>query len=126
MLATRYYPSQTKFPCFAQPKYDGVRCILHEGEDGEIHLTSRGGKEYDVPQIKAWGEKHRGMLPLDGEIYNHQELTFQQICSAVKCRSAMTDKLRMVIYDAQIPGSFSARWKVLQEEFDSIDPNGPV
>lgn len=55
MLATRYYPSQTKFPCFAQPKYDGVRCILHEGEDGEIHLTSRGGKEYDVPQIKAWG-----------------------------------------------------------------------
>lgn len=126
MLATRYYPSQTKFPCFAQPKYDGVRCILHEGEDGEIHLTSRGGKEYDVPQIKAWGEKHRGMLPLDGEIYNHQELTFQQICSAVKCRSAMTDKLRMVIYDAQIPGSFSARWKVLQEEFASIDPNGPV
>ena len=102
------------------------RCILHEGEGGEVHLTSRGGKEYDVPQIKAWGEKHRGMLPLDGEIYNHQELTFQQICSAVKCRSAMTDKLRMVIYDAQIPGSFSARWKVLQEEFASIDPNGPV
>lgn len=102
------------------------RCILHEGEDGKVHLTSRGGKEYDVPQIKAWGEKHRGMLPLDGEIYNHQELTFQQICSAVKCRSAMTDKLRMVIYDAQIPGSFSARWKVLQEEFASIDQNGPV
>lgn len=24
MLATRYYPSQTKFPCFVQPKYDGV------------------------------------------------------------------------------------------------------
>lgn len=66
MLATRYYPSQTKFPRFTQPKYDGVRCILHEGEGGEVHLTSRGGKEYDVPQIKAWGEKHRGMLPLDG------------------------------------------------------------
>lgn len=83
--------------------------------------SHRGGKEYDVPQIKAWGEKHRSMLPLDGEIYNHQELTFQQICSAVKCCSAMTDKLRMVIYDAQIPGSFSARWKVLQEEFASIE-----
>ena len=126
MLATKYYPSQTKFPCFVQPKFDGVRCVLHEGEDGEVHLTSRGGKEYYVPQIKAWGEKHRDMLPLDGEIYNHQELTFQQICSAVKCRSAMTDKLRMVIYDAQITGSFSARWKVLHDAFATIPNTEPV
>nr|DAO97222.1 MAG TPA: adenylation DNA ligase-like protein [Caudoviricetes sp.] len=126
MLATRYYPSQTKFPCFVQPKYDGVRCILNEGEDGGVHLTSRGGKEYDVPQIKAWGEKYRDALPLDGEIYNHKELTFQQICSAVKCRSELTNKLRMVIYDTQISGSFSSRWKVLQDVFNDIPKDNPV
>ena len=125
MLATRYNQGQTKFPCFVQPKYDGVRCVLHV-EEGEVHLTSRGGKEYDVPQIKAWGEKHRSILPLDGEIYNHQELTFQQICSAVKCRSSMTDKLRMVIYDTQMPGCFSSRWKVLQEAFKDIPAKDPV
>ncbi len=126
MLATRYYQSQVKFPCFVQPKFDGVRCILHEGEDGEVHLTSRGGKEYDVPQIKAWGEKHRDILPLDGEIYNHQELTFQQICSAVKCRSELTDKLRMVVYDTQVPDCFSFRWKALQELFVNIPTKDPV
>lgn len=126
MLAIKYYPSQTKFPCFVQPKYDGVRCILHVGDDGDVHLTSRGNKEYDVPQIKAWGERHRGILPLDGEIYNHQELTFQQICSAVKCRSTMTDKLRMVIYDTQIPGCFSFRWKALQEVFKDVPSDDPV
>lgn len=126
MLATRYSPAQTKYPCFVQPKYDGVRCILHEGKDGEVHLTSRGGKEYDVPQIKEWGEKHRGILPLDGEIYNHQELTFQQICSAVKCCTSITTKLRMVVYDAQIPGTFSNRWKFLKESFSSINPKGAV
>lgn len=115
-----------KFPCFIQPKFDGVRCILHEGEDGENHLTSRGGKEYDVPQIKAWGEEHREILPLDGEIYNHQELTFQQICSAVKCRSSLTEKLRMVIYDTQISGCFSLRWKTLQEAFKDIATDDPV
>ena len=126
MLATRYYPSQTKFPCYVQPKYDGVRCILHEGKDGEVHLTSRGGKEYDVPQIKTWGEKHREILPLDGEIYNHQELTFQQICSAVKCRSEMTSKLKMVIYDTQIQGTFRNRLKSLQEVFRNISTDESV
>lgn len=120
MLATRYDKAQTRFPCFVQPKYDGVRCVLHEDEDGAVHLTSRGGKEYDVPQIRRWGERHRDILPLDGEIYNHQELTFQQICSAVKCRSELTNKLRMVIYDTQTPGDFSFRWKTLQKAFKGI------
>lgn len=126
MLATRYYPSQTKFPCFVQPKYDGVRCILHEGEGGEVHLTSRGGKEYDVPQIKAWGRATPRYASFGWGDIQPPGIDLPADISAVKCRSAMTDKLRMVIYDAQIPGSFSARWKVLQEEFASIDPNGPV
>lgn len=126
MLATKYCPAQTKFPCFVQPKFDGVRCVLHIGEDDMVHLTSRGGKEYDVPQIRIWGERHRDILPLDGEIYNHQELTFQQICSAVKCRSELTNKLRMVIYDTQIPDGFSSRWKTLQEAFKDIPSDDPV
>ena len=117
ILATKYYLPQVKFPCFVQPKYDGVRCILHVAEDGEIHLTSRGGKEYNVPQIKEWGKKNRDLLPLDGEIYNHNELTFQQICSAVKCYSEMTEKLKMVIYDTQINGDFKCRWNTLKDKF---------
>lgn len=126
MLATQYYLSQVRFPCFVQPKYDGVRCILHIGEDEEIHLTSRGGKEYYVPQIKEWGEAHRNILPLDGEIYNHNELTFQQICSAVKCRSGMTEKLKMVIYDTQIKGDFKSRWCALKKKFWSMRQNDCV
>lgn len=126
MLATKYEPSQVQFPCCVQPKFDGVRCILHEDEGGVIHLTSRGGKEYDVPQIKAWGEAHRNILPLDGEIYNHQELTFQQICSAVKCCSELTGKLRMVIYDAPVSGSFASRWEMLRERFAEVSLDAPV
>lgn len=104
MLATRYNLSQVNFPCMVQPKYDGVRCIVQEGEDGEIHLLSRTGKEYHVPQIIEWAKKHRSLLPLDGEIYVHKQLTFQEICSAVKCQSPLTDKLRMVVYDRPITG----------------------
>lgn len=102
MLATRYELSQVKFPCVVQPKYDGVRCIVSVGDDGEVHLTSRTGKEYDVPQIKEWAEKHRDILPLDGEIYAHKTLTFQQLCSAVKCDSEWRKKLYLVVYDRPI------------------------
>lgn len=104
MLATKYNKAQVKFPCFVQPKYDGVRCLLYEDGDGFIHLESRGGKEYNVPQIKEWAEHHRSYLPLDGEIYSHKDLTFQQICSAVKCKTELTDKLKMVVYDKPVKG----------------------
>lgn len=104
MLATRYDLSQVKFPCLVQPKYDGVRCIVEEGEDGKVHLRSRTGKEYNVPQIMKWAESNRSLLPLDGEIYVHKRLTFQEICSAVKCQSPLTKKLKMVVYDRPIKG----------------------
>ena len=127
MLATKYNISQVSFPCYVQPKYDGVRCILSEDEDGRVHLTSRGGKEYDVPQIKEWAKGNRGLLPLDGEIYNHGELTFQQICSAVKCKTELTEKLRMVVYDIPFSGgSFAYRWQLLKELFEKVSESAPV
>lgn len=104
MLATRYEISQVKFPCVVQPKYDGVRCIIAIGEDKNVHLYSRTGMEYNIPHIKKWAEEHKDALPLDGEIYVHKKLTFQQICSAVKCKSELTDKLCYVVYDRPIVG----------------------
>lgn len=110
MLATRYDISRVKFPCIVQPKYDGVRCIISIGDDGDVHLTSRTGKEYNVPHIKKWAEENKEALPLDGELYVHKKLTFQQICSAVKCKSELTEKLCYVVYDRPIVGlSFLAR-----------------
>lgn len=104
MLATRYDLSHVKFPCVVQPKYDGVRCIISIGDDGEVHLTSRTGKKYNVPIVKKWAEENKEILPLDGELYVHKELTFQQICSAVKRESDLTNKLRFVVYDRPIVG----------------------
>ena len=35
-----------KFPCFVQPKLDGVRCMVHT-ENGETVFTSRTGKVFE-------------------------------------------------------------------------------
>lgn len=103
MLACPYDEKKVKFPCICQPKYDGVRCLVFESEDGEIQLISRKGKKYNIPHIKQWANEHRELLPLDGELYNHKELTFQEIVSAVKKESEITSQISYVVYDIPIP-----------------------
>lgn len=125
MLATHYDKSRVKLPCLVQAKIDGVRAIICL-IGSEVHILSRTGKEYNVPHLKEWAEGHKDLLPLDGEIYNHNELTFQQICSAVKCYSHMTDKLKYVIYDKPIEMlSNKERWASIlfsmENRYDCIE-----
>lgn len=121
MLATGYDKTRVKFPCFVQAKLDGVRAIICL-VGNLVHILSRTGKEYDVPHLRAWAEGHRDLLPLDGEIYNHNELTFQQICSAVKCKSEWTDKLKYVVYDRPIADETNKnRWAELLTDFEDVD-----
>lgn len=122
MLATGYNKAGVKFPCLVQSKLDGCRAICLIGKDEEVHILSRGGKEYNVPHLREWAERHRDLLPLDGEIYNHKELTFQQICSAVKCYSPLTDKLQYVVYDKPVLDmSNRNRWAELLTDLENAD-----
>ena len=121
MLACPFDENKIKFPCLCQPKYDGVRCTISKGDDGAISIISRKGKEYDIPHLKKWAENHQSLLPLDGELYNHKELTFEQIVSAVKKKSDITSKIRYVVYDRPVEGVTNRlRWDKLYEDFYNI------
>ncbi len=111
MLAIPFDEKQVRFPCLCQPKYDGVRCTVSVGADNEVKIISRKGKPYNIPHLKEWAENHREVLPLDGELYNHGELSFQEITSAVKRQSEMTKKIRYVVYDRPVDNEEnSERW----------------
>ena len=126
MLATSDR-SKIKFPCICQPKYDGVRCLMLIGEDNKIHIISRQGKEYNIPHLLKWGDKHRDMLPLDGELYNHKELTFQDIVSAVKRLSDLTNKITYVVYDTPISGvPNDDRLNIIRKDLTIIPSTDPV
>lgn len=121
MLAIGYDKSRVKFPCLVQSKLDGTRCTVCL-IGNEVHLLSRSGKEYNVPRLKEWAERHRDLLPLEGELYNHNELTFQQICSAVKCYSEWTDKLKYVVYDRPVSNETNKnRWAELLSDLEEHD-----
>lgn len=121
MLAIPFDESKIIFPCICQPKYDGVRCTISENSDGSISILSRKGKPYNIPHIMQWASTHRQMLPLDGELYNHGELSFQEITSAVKKLSDITGKIKYVVYDRPVSkDTNSDRLNTLIRDFSSI------
>lgn len=93
MLAKDGRKVKIKYPCDAQPKLDGVRCMAPDGK-----LMSRGGKPYDVKHISdkldVFGV---GDVP-DGELYIHG-MALQDIVSLVKKPKPGSEKLQYWVYD---------------------------
>jgi DNA ligase-1 len=93
MLAHRYdeHGDKILFPCFVQPKLDGIRCIAIV-ENGKALLFSRTRKPITgMPHIQRELEERfpTGRLVLDGELYNHEYKTnFEQIVSLVRQEEA--------------------------------------
>lgn len=75
------------YPCYVQPKLDGLRCLVTFDESGEPVFNSRGNKTYPIQgkiiqQIKEL-RKETGFDVFDGEVYLHG-LSLQKIVSLAK------------------------------------------
>jgi DNA ligase-1 len=88
MLAQKY-KERAKYivwPAYIQPKLNGVRCLV-ERKNGKITFWSRKAKQYKnfnlYMEQEFLGFMKDGDI-LDGEMYNHGEITFQQLMSLIK------------------------------------------
>lgn len=120
MLAHDYKKRKhhVEWPAFVQPKLNGVRCLATKVSDTEVQYISRGGKEFTsldhltpaiLKAVKV-GET------LDGELFT-EDLTFQEIVSAVKRKQDMTEAIQYWVYDIVMDGAFTARLKRLDKIF---------
>ena len=101
MLALSYDKHKKKivYPCYTQPKLDGIRCLARRRGD-VVTLYSRKGKVLDlVPHI------NEALLRLledgqcaDGELYTYG-WDFQKIISAIKKTNENTPGIQYWIYD---------------------------
>lgn len=101
MLAQSYEKHAKKlvYPCYAQPKLDGIRCLARRTGD-TVTLYSRKGKILDlVPHInEALLEVLNDGQCADGELYTHG-WDFQKIVSAIKKTNENTSGIQYHIYD---------------------------
>ncbi len=95
MLAHTFEPGTTTakknniaFPCFTQPKLDGLRCIMYRDPvTNELHCQSRTGSYFDtMNHVKASltpiFAKHP-MIVFDGELYT-TEIPFEELAGLIK------------------------------------------
>ena len=123
MLAKSYEKEAAKvtFPCYWQPKLDGIRCVAKR-QGNHIIMLRRKGKVFD-----SLGHIVKVLLKLmkdgdifDGELYVHGE-PFQRIISWVKREQADTLKVVYNVYDMISSEPFHKRFRTLCSR---IDHNG--
>lgn len=118
------------FPCYAQPKLDGVRAILKKSQ-----LYSRADKIF--PRLNHITDELKGTdLILDGELYSYY-LGFQDVAGLVRRKKTQKheihDKIRatpgkdedeiikkiiFVVYDVVLDCDYDERYNILKNFFD--------
>lgn len=128
MLAHNYEKrgKEIRFPACVQPKLDGVRALAHKVDENTIRFTSRRAKEFDTldhlkPILLDMMEV--GDI-FDGELFT-DKLTFQEIVSAVKRKSELTDLVEYHVYDmVDLEKTFAERRSTLLSRFFMYIPEG--
>lgn len=117
------------FPCYVQPKLDGIRCIaIKTGDD--VTLWSRSRKRitscpHIVDEIKALFKDVSSII-LDGELYNHElKNDFEKIISAVRTDEPTENSLlaQYHVYDTINEDGFHQRNSLVECHLDLEEDN---
>ena len=123
MLAHDYkkYKHKITFPCFIQRKYDGYRLLYNNNTHD---MFSRNGKKYDILYNTSLHNMLKKInLPLDGEIYSHDQTNVNFESYGVLRKKKITDsdlqlldKLEYHVYDIILPNiSYYERFNILKK-----------
>ena len=109
-----------KYPCYVQPKLDGIRCIAIL-KNGKCTLWSRTRKPITgVPHIaREIEQSFKEDIVLDGELYQHDfKSDFEKIVSFVRQDEPAEghEVVQYHVYDLIMPGSFKDRFGKLAFE----------
>jgi DNA ligase-1 len=141
MLAHKYEPTSDKkkkndivYPCYVQPKLDGLRCITYM-VDGVIKNQSRTGAFFDFlghinVQLAQLFQRFPSVA-LDGELYTN-EMPFESLVGIIKKKKlAVGDqerlsKVKFHIYDvidkANPNNTYAQRYGFIMKEVSRLNP----
>mgnify|MGYP001193588742 CR=1 FL=1 len=112
MLAKTYDPSKPnsniQFPCYIQPKLDGIRLLVYKTKNNRVVMLSRTGKSMeDHPNLQHIRlqcdflfQRFPYPITLDGELYSNS-ISFEEIVSICRNKNNYTagDQIQYHVYD---------------------------
>lgn len=132
MLAQSFskHGHKIKFPCYVQPKLDGIRCIAIL-RDGKCTLWSRTRKRINsVPHIEQELERmFKINVVLDGELYNHKyKSEFEKIVSLVRQEESGEghEIVQYHVYDVVSEKNFDHRQESIRFWFQTGDSDSVI
>lgn len=131
MLANKYEPATSLrkrggivFPCFVQPKLDGLRCVVYLVNGAPVYQSRTGGAFTVLQHLDSAIQQILSQNPtlvLDGELYTRQ-IPFEELAGIIKKKTlteADKQKIQCVqyhVYDLIIPEvPFRERLSALQQ-----------
>lgn len=97
---------KVKYPCYAQPKLDGMRATCVGGK-----FISRKGKEIDTIRHITIDSN----LIYDGELYVHGESFQENMRLIKKYREGESERIKFCVYDVVSNEPYSERVKLLRQ-----------
>ena len=119
MLATQYNLEKPKitFPCFVQPKIDGLRCLIFQADDEQIRAQSRTGINFKTlgkltDSLREFFRQNPHII-LDGELFS-RSIAFETLAGRIKQNEASDDEMesiRFYLFDIISDEPFEQRAK---------------
>lgn len=121
MLAKSFDATRIEYPCYVQPKLDGIRCIT----DGQ-RFWSRNGKEFPI-----WNTHHlkkdRLKFLVDGEFMVNEGADFEDLVSMVKRnKHPNCEDIQFNAFDIMTKESYQWRLKRLRNLFQDMLGRGEL
>jgi ATP-dependent DNA ligase len=128
MLANTYDPKKKTgkgitFPCYVQPKLDGLRCVVYI-QNGTIHYQSRTAGYFETmdhltPYLLPVFKKYPNLI-LDGELYT-TDIPFEELAGLIKKKKLTdSDKERLKAVEYHIYDIISEK-ETFEERYQIID-----
>lgn len=129
MLAHTYDPNSNKkkktdivFPCYVQPKLDGLRCIMYTDKKGNVLCQSRTGSYFETmdhisQELKSY---LKGKI-LDGELYTN-EMPFEELAGLIKKKKITEeDKQKLINVKYHVYDIIDENKKYLERYIDILN-----
>lgn len=116
------------FPCFGQPKYDGIRCLMYK-KNNKIIMESRKGTEFLNFELlkEEFNEKLSNYenYVFDGELYSY-DYPFEKINGLVRLKKPSEiqnneiNQLKYIIYDIIIKNDLNKTFEERNQLLNNI------